>query len=74
LLVVKILAVNEEIGVCSVRNTWYAKNVKLIGTVCVGYPDEKPEKLGFFSNKVLAVRIQAIHYYEKIRLYRTIYL
>ncbi|MGB7636546.1 MAG: hypothetical protein WBL88_03110, partial [Nitrososphaeraceae archaeon] len=35
------------------------------GTICVGYPDEKPEKLGFFSNKVLAVRIQAIHYYEK---------
>jgi len=44
---------------------WYAKNVKLIGTICVGYPDEKPEKLVFFSNNVLAVRIQAIHYYEK---------
>ena len=46
-------------------DTRYAKNAKLIGTICVGYPDEKPEKLGFFSNNILAVRIQAIHYYEK---------
>jgi hypothetical protein len=73
LLVVKILAINEEIEVWSLRYLC-PKNVKLIGTICVGYPDEKPEKLGFFSNNVLAVRIQTIHYYAKIRLYRTIYL
>jgi hypothetical protein len=42
------------------------KNVKLIGTICVGYPDEKPEKLGFFfSNNVLAVRIQTFTTMQK---------
>ena len=56
-----------EIGAGSVRNTWYAKNVKLIGIICIGYPDEKYEMLGFFSNNVLAVRIPAIHYYEELR-------
>jgi len=63
----KDLSNKWEIGACSVRNTWYAKNVKLIGIICVGYPDEKHEKLLFFSNDVLAVRIPAIHYYEESR-------
>lgn len=66
LLIVKISS-KWEIGACSVRNTWYAKNVKLIGNNCVGYPDEKHKKLLFFSNDVLAVRIPAIHYYEELR-------
>jgi hypothetical protein len=43
------------------------KNVKLIGIICVGYLDEKHEKLVFFSNNVLALRIPAIHYYEELR-------
>ena len=64
----KDLSSKWEFGACSVRNTWYVKNVKLIGIFCVGYPDEKDEKVGFFGNNVLAVRMPAIHYYEKIRL------
>jgi nitroreductase len=40
------------------HDAWFAKNVKPIGIICIGYPDEKPEKLE-------RIDINALVHYEK---------
>jgi nitroreductase len=66
-MLILLTAVNEEIGACFVgafddnkvsEILGLPKNVKPIGIICIGYPDEKPEKLE-------RIDINALVHYEK---------
>jgi nitroreductase len=66
-MILLFTAVNEEIGACFVgafddnkvsEILGLPKNVKPIGIICIGYPDEKPEKLE-------RIDINALVHYEK---------
>ena len=66
-MLILLTAVNEEIGACFVgafddnkvsEILGLPKNVKPIGIICIGYPDEKPEKIE-------RIDINALVHYEK---------
>jgi nitroreductase len=66
-MIILLTAVNEEIGACFVgafddnkvsEILDLPKNVKPIGIICIGYPDEKPEKLE-------RIDINSLIHYEK---------
>jgi nitroreductase len=66
-MIILLTAVNEEIGACFVgafddnkvsEILDLPKNVKPIGIICIGYPDEKPEKLE-------RIDINSLVHYEK---------
>jgi nitroreductase len=66
-MIILLTAINEEIDACFVGAfddnkvsdiLCLPKNVKPIGIICIGYPDEKPEKLE-------RIDINALVHYEK---------
>src|ERR687887_2249356 len=72
-MLILLTAVNEKIGACFVgafddnkvsEILGLPKNVKPIGIICIGYPDEKPEKLE-------RIDIDALVHYEKYGCHET---